>query len=613
MNKRGSQGAVTSKREASSSTEAALRVLRASYLDAKPKDAKRVEQQLHHICENPQHLSVEDISTAFFESSFFFISIGLPSKAVELGEKGLEFAQASRDLRLMRRAHSVIGYVYACFVDFESSSFHLSRALQVATELGDPIGEMATLTNICSCLELVGLRTVAKSLAVSIARTFASEAGAKDRLHFQNSTNALKWCAETHDAAHGEFFLAMACRAKETTAELLSGVALAHFESNAAAFLLSIGALARAKEYVELLGGRRADSNQTISVLFELTLARYRLATEDLDGINLSIRELQSIQQLKSALPEQHEEILCMLITLARRLQGAEGEVIRNSHALREHLVRKKHKGFFTFQNWNRAQKFSELSGPVYPIPALVTHRLLNELKQEEGHLQLSTNEQFRERMQLACASFSPETNQFCAPSEAYIIAEHWAIAAELMTGDDGSHCFRVGRLVKQIYLLLGESEERAEIAELASRLHDVGKLCSSSAFIAKRDRRITLGDWCLTREHTIVGHSTLSVASDPVLVLAAEIARHHHEWWNGCGLPDGKIGEAIPLGARVCAVANCLLSFLDGDEGWPVEGSLRQLSSMGGVQLDPTIVDRVLSQVEVLPNSLAGDCARGS
>lgn len=90
----------------------------------------------------------------------------------------------------------------------------------------------------------------------------------------------------------------------------------------------------------------------------------------------------------------------------------------------------------------------------------------------------------------------------------------------------------------------------------MASQLHDVGKagLPESLVFSPKQ---YTDADHQKIRRHTILGAQMLSNSSSPLMQLGASIALHHHERWDGSGYPHGLLGEDIPLGARLCAIAD--------------------------------------------------------
>ena len=86
-----------------------------------------------------------------------------------------------------------------------------------------------------------------------------------------------------------------------------------------------------------------------------------------------------------------------------------------------------------------------------------------------------------------------------------------------------------------------------------------------------------------------------LSGSSSPVLRAGEEIARGHHEWWDGTGYPTGLRGDEIPLFARVVAVADVFDALTHArpyKRAWPVAKAVAEIRKLSGAQFDPKIVD---------------------
>jgi putative two-component system response regulator len=96
---------------------------------------------------------------------------------------------------------------------------------------------------------------------------------------------------------------------------------------------------------------------------------------------------------------------------------------------------------------------------------------------------------------------------------------------------------------------------------EQASPLHDVGKVGIADAILLKPGK-LSVEEFEIMKEHTLIGARTLAMVQaryphNAFLSIGIEIARSHHEKWDGSGYPDGLSGEEIPLAARVMAVAD--------------------------------------------------------
>ncbi|MBL8515073.1 MAG: HD domain-containing protein, partial [Betaproteobacteria bacterium] len=126
----------------------------------------------------------------------------------------------------------------------------------------------------------------------------------------------------------------------------------------------------------------------------------------------------------------------------------------------------------------------------------------------------------------------------------------------------------------------------------IAARLHDIGKL-SIPDNILKKPGKLDAAEYTLMKTHTTVGAELLSGSSVPEVIMAERIARHHHEWWNGAGYPAGLKGTAIPVAARVTALADvwdALTHVRPYKAAWPREAALAHIESLSGVQFDPVL-----------------------
>ena len=138
----------------------------------------------------------------------------------------------------------------------------------------------------------------------------------------------------------------------------------------------------------------------------------------------------------------------------------------------------------------------------------------------------------------------------------------------ELRNGESGLHVTHIEKLTE---LLLGclvsrsdkfplDNEQRSTIA-MASALHDIGKMSIDDAILNKPGR-LTPEEFETMKTHTTLGADMLlelgrQHAGNPLLEYAYQIARWHHERWDGKGYPDGLKGDEIPIAAQVVSVAD--------------------------------------------------------
>ena len=137
---------------------------------------------------------------------------------------------------------------------------------------------------------------------------------------------------------------------------------------------------------------------------------------------------------------------------------------------------------------------------------------------------------------------------------------------------------------------------------ELGALLHDVGKL-SVPERILKKPSTLTQFEWVAMRRHAASGERLLVSILDLPDVLA--IVRFHHERWDGGGYPEGLQADAIPLGARIVAVADAFHAMIEWRSyrrARTQHESLAELILNAGTQFDPACVDalrRVLEREE--------------
>lgn len=113
----------------------------------------------------------------------------------------------------------------------------------------------------------------------------------------------------------------------------------------------------------------------------------------------------------------------------------------------------------------------------------------------------------------------------------------------------------------------------------------------------------LNLEELHLMRTHTLLGHAAIERAqktlgidnSDPLFVLVKEMVLSHHEKWNGTGYPHGLVGDAIPVAARLLALADAYDSMISSKvykEGQPHREAVKTIFSERGEHFDPDIVD---------------------
>jgi putative two-component system response regulator len=164
--------------------------------------------------------------------------------------------------------------------------------------------------------------------------------------------------------------------------------------------------------------------------------------------------------------------------------------------------------------------------------------------------------------------------------------------ALESRDQETGQHVQRIGLISAKIGAYLGWSPEDVAAIQAAAPLHDVGKIGIKDDVLGKKDR-LTDEELRIIHGHTVIGANILANSQNPIIRMAEAIALRHHENWDGSGYPDGPKGEAIPLAARVVAVADVYDALTEDRvyrKGLPEEEVLKILKEECGRKFDPQI-----------------------
>ena len=194
---------------------------------------------------------------------------------------------------------------------------------------------------------------------------------------------------------------------------------------------------------------------------------------------------------------------------------------------------------------------------------------------------------------------------------------------------ETGLHVHRVANYAVEIYdrwafnhnIHRHEREEFRDALKIAAMLHDVGKIGISDS-ILKKPGKLTPEEYLIMQSHTWRGSKLFLSGNSAVDTMSRDIALRHHENWDGTGYPghiseetgaivkynsthtaaQGLIGEEIPLGARITAIADvydALSCKRVYKEEWTENKVLEEIKNQRGIKFDPEITDAFL---EVVP-----------
>lgn len=123
--------------------------------------------------------------------------------------------------------------------------------------------------------------------------------------------------------------------------------------------------------------------------------------------------------------------------------------------------------------------------------------------------------------------------------------------AASHRDDESGAHVKRMGLYATFLAQRLGLDPAFSATIAFASQLHDIGKIGIPDRILEK-PQALGEEEWAVMKTHTEIGGRMLALNSSPYLSMAADIARAHHEHWDGSGYPGGLKAETIPLSARI-------------------------------------------------------------
>jgi HD-GYP domain-containing protein (c-di-GMP phosphodiesterase class II) len=179
--------------------------------------------------------------------------------------------------------------------------------------------------------------------------------------------------------------------------------------------------------------------------------------------------------------------------------------------------------------------------------------------------------------------------------------------ALDMRDTETEEHSLRVTRYSLATGQKLGLSSDALASLELGAMLHDVGKIGIPDA-VLRKPGPLTDDEWVVMRQHPRLGFTILSGVE--FLAPSLDVVLHHHEKWAGGGYPDGLQGEAIPLAARIFAVADAfdaITSPRPYKSALPVEEALTRLQRDAGTHFDPKVVEAFVPMADTLFVALRG------
>lgn len=166
-------------------------------------------------------------------------------------------------------------------------------------------------------------------------------------------------------------------------------------------------------------------------------------------------------------------------------------------------------------------------------------------------------------------------------------------------------HSLNVANYAHMTAMEMGLGEKEADTIYHAGLLHDIGKIAMDDTILANLGNLMP-GDMETIKKHPVIGAHIIAPLSS--LANVADLIRSHHERYNGTGYPEGLIGEAIPMGARIIAVTDsfdAMTSQRPGTQTVGVKKAMSLLLEQAGTTFDPEVVRSFVRAIEKNPDAV--------
>ncbi len=180
--------------------------------------------------------------------------------------------------------------------------------------------------------------------------------------------------------------------------------------------------------------------------------------------------------------------------------------------------------------------------------------------------------------------------------------------ALDVRDSETEGHSRRVVEYMELIIAQMPVAPSHLATLRRGALLHDIGKIGVPDN-VLRKPAALSEAEWVVMKRHP--EHGARIISQIPFLEDVSRIVRHHHERWDGKGYPDGIAGEAIPLGARIFAVADSF-DAMTSDRAYrramSVKDARVEVARCRGTQFDPEIVDAFVRVPVERLDSIADD-----
>jgi putative two-component system response regulator len=490
--------------------------------------------------------------------------------AVEPAALAVMLSEQLRDQPLLRRALNLQGIILFSTSNPGDAIRSLVAALEIAESLGDVEMQVGTWNNLGAAFYEAALYSDARE-SFGKAADLAMGIPSLRRQRGIALSNVAMCCLHTGEHEEGVEHIKDSITlspAPKTPADMLARVlAEAHYTR----LLLATGRVREASERAQIA---KEMAEHAKSVHADISAACAEGLVEVFSGltdVGLS-RGMAALEKARMIKPSLRETLLALV--QAHEKAGRPDRALALHRELTLHVRKAQHDNIIRHQQLHLKQiESSEV--------ALALTSLLEEKDQE-----------LREK--IAAQAVGARQGD---------LLEQMAFTAEMKDDPSGEHCYRVARLASLLSRERGDPDELSETLELAARLHDIGKVAIPDTIMQKATP-LTEGERQILQTHVTTGAELLSKSKMAYSEMAEEIARHHHERWDGNGYPDGISGSAIPTAARIVAVCDAYDSLTHDKpyrRAFTTDEAISELMRQRELQFDPAMVDTFIPLIQRL------------
>jgi len=531
---------------------------------------------------------------------FYFFEVGQSGLGISLGKKIADRARDFDNILVRRRISNILGGQFCDIADYSSAMEYLEIAVVLARVIGDATMEAACLGNVIAVLQEMGHYRQAIAMATRVLQ-LADQSEPAITVKLQCCSIGLFAAHRIGDAIAAATFLAQGQNYLALNKEPLRR---AFFEKARVQYLVDLGETEKAKAHLsETKNEIGTPDGFRISTLLAIAEAICDWSL----GHKVSARKSLEILHAESKRQRiYHNFVLQALVKVCSDANTPDEAALGLIYAreLVEYTTSVKKAKFYR-QLANRREAHEQGGGGLptstlvdpfgHAKDWLVESDILGQTSEtaDAGDRRSLTKHEELTAIHEDMAKLRAATLRRDIRTDAVDTAENWAIAAEFFDDETGQHCYRVGHLAAMLAREIGMDETFCVQVEHAARLHDIGKIAVNEVILLKPGP-LDASEMAAMRLHTEVGAQILSGSDDPTLRMAVEVARHHHEWWNGSGYPVKLAGSNIPISARVCAFADVYDALTHArayKKAWPHERALEEIIRLSGVQFDPDMV----------------------